>query len=211
LIKYRDLNRLSIGTLNHDLLVERLLDQNHITYQDGFDKPDGDVRYFNESLLLENKDKIRLYKLHGSLNWFRVRDNLSSDAILDRYALLLNPNAWHNRNSRGEFVHNLSGVPLFLTGSYNKMFQYNYGIIKHMLHHYEVDLHTSSYLIVSGYGWNDKGINGRLFEWLSRSSRNKLILLHHNPETSIKLESRSSMWHRYDNLVKSKQIVPVNK
>lgn len=211
LLEVPEIENVSIGTLNHDLLVERMLTDKGIRYLDGFGDPDGDVRFFDETIFLAQRHKVHYYKLHGSLNWFRVRDGRAPGAIFDRYALLLNPDVWHNRDSRGTFVDNLSGIPLFLTGSYNKMIQYNYGIIKHMLHHYEVDLHSCDKLIVSGYGWNDKGINGRLFEWLDRSTDNQLILLHRDPEHSIKTESRSAMWHRYEPLVVSGQIVSINK
>ena len=62
---------------------------------------------------------------------------------------------------------------------------------------------------MSGYGWNDKGINTYLFEWILTSQKRKLILLHENPE-SIK-ESKSAMWHRYDDLIKWGRLIPIKK
>ena len=64
---------------------------------------------------------------------------------------------------------------------------------------------------MSGYGWNDKGINGRLFQWLRSSLMNKIILLHREPEEKIKKGSKSPMWHSYDDLVKNGRLIPVKK
>jgi hypothetical protein len=56
-----------------------------------------------------------------------------------------------------------------------------------------------------GYGWNDKGISGRIFEWLESRLENRLILLHPNPE---KLKhSKSAMWHKFDQLFASGRLV----
>ena len=46
---------------------------------------------------------------------------------------------------------------------------------------------------------------------LDHSKNNRIILLHREPEKTIKTKSRSAMWHRYDSLVSSGQIVHVNK
>ena len=55
-------------SLNHDLLIERQLELNGIPFADGFSENDGDVVKFNWSW---NSDiSVRLYKLHGSLDWY---------------------------------------------------------------------------------------------------------------------------------------------
>ena len=64
---------------------------------------------------------------------------------------------------------------------------------------------------MSGYGWNDRGINGRLFEWILSSSDKRLFLLHENPEEKIKNNSKSAMWHRYDDLVNDGRLIPIKK
>lgn len=72
-------------------------------------------------------------------------------------------------------------------------------------------LTKSHTMIMSGYGWNDRGINGRLFEWLYSDRGNRILLLHEHPEISIKEKSKSAMWHRYDGLIKDNQLILIKK
>lgn len=202
------LNIINIATLNHDLLVEKLLDLNKIDYCDGFGKPEGEIRYFSPDSY-DIEEKIKLYKLHGSLNWYRFREEKNGRTI-DRYGMALTTDHWHLKNSDGHFVNVLDGTPLFLTGSYNKMLDYNFGIFKTIHNKFDNILAQSDTIIMSGYGWNDRGINGRLFQWLGSSFENKILLVHEKPE-NLKRYSRSALWHRYDGLVKENRLIPIKK
>ncbi len=44
------IDRLDIGTLNHDLLVESLLSEIQVRFVDGFGNPEGEVRFFDPNL-----------------------------------------------------------------------------------------------------------------------------------------------------------------
>ncbi len=201
-------NFIKIATLNHDLLVERILDIHSINYCDGFGKPKGEIRYF-EPDLYDKEEKVKLFKLHGSLNWYRFREEINNRTI-DRYGMALKPDHWHLKDSNGHFVNTIDGTPLFLTGSYNKMLDYNFGIFKIIHNKFDNMLPNINTIIMSGYGWNDRGINGRLFQWLGSSFKNKIILLHENPE-DLKRYSRSALWHKYDGLVKEKRLILIKK
>lgn len=193
-----------IATLNHDLLVERYLSDNQISYTDGFSEPDGDIRYFEPSRF-DRMEDIRLYKLHGSINWFRFR------RISDFYACVVGDNYEYCRDARGEWVNNISHIPRFLTGTYNKMASYGFGIIAWFQSKFFEQLNQSDIIIMSGYGWNDRGINGRLMDWILSSPNKRLILLHEKPEEKIRDQSRSAMWHRYDPLVAEGRLIPIRK
>ena len=50
LAKLDSIDKLDIVTLNHDLLIEKLLSNNALYFIDGFDASDREVRYFNPDL-----------------------------------------------------------------------------------------------------------------------------------------------------------------
>ena len=124
--------------------------------------------------------------------------------------MTLKSDHWHLKDSNDHFVDAIDGTPLFLTGSYNKMLDYNFGIFKMIHNKFDNMLPKFDTIIMSGYGWNDRGINGRLFQWLGSSFENKIILLHENPE-DLKRYSRSALWHRYDELIKEKKLILIRK
>jgi len=206
-------SQLDIVTLNHDSLIEQILDNANIKYSDGFGETNGQVRYFDPNLYIP-ENKINLFKLHGSLNWYRFRDEAEKNGrkiTIDRYGMALNPDHWLCRDSNGNFINVLDGKPIFLAGSYNKMLDYNFGIFKAIQNRFDSFLSHHNLMVMSGYGWNDRGINGRLFEWISSSLERRLILFHRNPEEEIKEKSKSAMWHRYDNLVEEGRLIPIKK
>ncbi len=66
----RDFDSVDIFTLNHDTLLERDFRTQGITFSDGFGGEDGDARYFNN---IWEEGSVRMLKLHGSINWLRLR------------------------------------------------------------------------------------------------------------------------------------------
>ena len=58
-----EVDSLEIFTLNHDTLIEKLLDDNDIFYCDGFSNPDGEVRWYNPSLY-DKFSKTNIYHHH---------------------------------------------------------------------------------------------------------------------------------------------------
>ena len=67
-----EIERCDICTLNHDLLAESQMDIAQVKFEDGFAKPDGDIRWFDPKGYDESDAKARLFKLHGSINWWRL-------------------------------------------------------------------------------------------------------------------------------------------
>ena len=65
-------------------------------------------------------------------------------------------------------------------------------------------------MAMSGYGWNDRGINGRLMEWLHSAEEKHLILMHEKLD-DLESYSRSSLWNRYRPLVDAGRIAPIPK
>lgn len=212
IIENKNFDKIDIVTLNHDLLIERYLSENKIEFCDGFSEPDGDYCYFIPDTYRETSKQVRLIKLHGSINWYRLRHfNKETNTTIDFYIKLLSgKDHWRVYNSKGElFGNTMEAYPIFLTGTMNKLSDYNFGIVRSVHLRYDEILEKHNTIVMSGYGWNDKGINGRLQEWIMTSDEKKIILLHEDPE-SIK-KSRSFMWHRFDDLVKWGRLIPVKK
>lgn len=69
----------NIFTLNHDLLIEKVLLEQAVHFNFGFSEPDRDqARQWLPDLFDESEPRVRLFKLHGSLNWYRARRGDSS-------------------------------------------------------------------------------------------------------------------------------------
>lgn len=210
LIAGNNIEQINIVTLNHDLLIEKYLKNIKCKYVDGFTEPDGDICYFDPQLYESEKDKVKLFKLHGSLDWYRVRDYIKEEnTTYDLYTKLVGNDHWHCKNGKGKMLSILESYPIFITGTYNKQSDYSHGIVRYVHLKFFEQLSKNNIIIMSGYGWNDKGINTYLFEWILTSQNRKLILLHENPE-SLK-ESKSAMWHRYDDLIKWGRLIPIKK
>jgi hypothetical protein len=195
--------KLTITTLNHDLLVERSLETQAIPYADGYDQPAPDLCWFNPALFEARDSKVKLLKLHGSINW----------------------GWWSSKNQQGWAKRQLGTKPPYrdlsgdvltrypdsvcLIGTYNKLPSYNYGALAHLHTKFFLLLQEHANIVMSGYGWNDHSINGRLLEWLYGRSDRKIVLLHERPE-ELK-SSKSAMWHRYDKLVQSGKLIALRK
>ena len=70
---FRDPNlKVTVATVNYDLVFDQFFYDTSINFQDGFSK-NTDVAIW-ESFDLETEDVLYL-KLHGSLNWFQIKEN----------------------------------------------------------------------------------------------------------------------------------------
>lgn len=158
-------SHIDIFCLNHDLLLESYFKEKGIEYVNGF-KPEGDDMVFDPELF--NIDhRISLIKLHGSLNW-RYDHHLSKYKLYKEYGDLVNPD------------------PLILVGTYNKQQEYVNGFFTALFVEFYQRLQKSNTLVICGYGFSDKAINSQIIFWMNKSTDNKLILIHEDPELLVK-------------------------
>jgi hypothetical protein len=169
------ISQLNIITLNHDTLVEQLMERNSVELVDGFGPPDGDVRWYDDRLYDTPLTAARLFKLHGSINWYRfLVDGLPRTAVV-------------RGDSRGEVLDG-QRKPLqrwikdasFLTGG-NKAIRYQHGIYLDLLFRFQEVLRNCDVMLMCGYGWGDAAINLRLDTWMD-DRRKRIVLLHPDPE-----------------------------
>ena len=111
---------LDIFSLNHDLLIELLLNQKKIPFADGFGERDGDVLRFSWSW--NSGVPVRLYKLHGSVDWYRF-----SFPTFVQFGKASNPDFCENAD--GTPLSLLEPKPLFLTGTTVKEQLYGVSVV----------------------------------------------------------------------------------
>jgi hypothetical protein len=192
---------LNILTLNHDLLVEDLLTQKGIPFEDGFGKADGNIRWFEPDTLLSDT-KVKLVKLHGSIDWYSFLvdgyDKVGKVAI----------NNTEQKYTADKDIDLTKKTPEVLSGL-NKIKYYNYGIYTDIHYHFQRILYQNDVMLMSGYGWGDDAINTRLLTWLDKKRAHKLILLHNDPNI---LMDRCMIFDRdYSNWVSNGKLIPMGK
>lgn len=194
-------DRVNVVTLNHDILVESVLSDSGYEYTDGFGNSAGEVRWYDPGLLLNPKHPVTLIKPHGSISWhyFRKADGTRN------FGIPITNDVEHCRDEHGQRIHLLGGRPIFLSGG-NKEVTYTSGIYADMHDAFLRSLDATQTVIMSGYGWNDKGMSYRLLRWLDRNPERKIILLHENPD-EIQFGSRGIMPDSFDGLVRRGQMI----
>ncbi len=195
-----DVDRLDIVTLNHDTLVEKLLTENGIPFEDGFGEIDGDVRWFEDSVYDSISAKIRIFKPHGSVDWYLFRGNQYPASVAGSDPL----NCFSNS---GEKLQNFYKMPSFLSGV-DKILAYNRGIFSEIFYRFHQVLREHDFMVMSGYGWGDTAINFRLMNWLEGDRKRSIMLLYKDPN---ELCSRSlQLEESYRPFVKSGQLIPTS-
>lgn len=168
----KQFSSIHIFTLNHDLLLEKYLDENRIKYSDGFAENINGKKSFNGYF----SEHIKLYKLHGSVDWFATSGKTRYDSKVIK-------------NTK-------SNNPLILIGTFNKLSDYSRNIAFELQHLFYSALKTVNTLIVAGYGFGDQGINSRIINWINNNSNNKIILIHPNPD-QLKMTARKAISHEW--------------
>jgi hypothetical protein len=171
LARAEPIKQLNIVTLNHDTLVEQLLAENGVEVADGFGPSDGDIRWHDDHLYDTSLAAVRLFKLHGSVNWYDFPVN-----GLPRPGLVVGEDSEELADHDGTPLKPLLPNPSFLTGG-NKAIRYQHGIYIDLQYRFHELLRRCDVILMCGYGWGDLAINLRLDTWMERSRR-KIILLH---------------------------------
>jgi hypothetical protein len=190
-------------------VIEQFLGRCHVKYTDGFGPPINDVRYWSPKRFEDHSYNVRLFKLHGSVNWFLFRPNTETGRN-EPVGIPLGGDFWHTRNPDGELQLPLDGRPVLLAGTFNKMLQYTTGIYADLYCQMYRAFRETDILILCGYGFGDKGINTRLIEWAYSSQQNVLVVIHGEPE-SLKTKVRGAISKNWDEWLQNRKVVLVQK
>lgn len=183
---------LNVFTLNHDCLLERYLRDNGGAIVDGFNPENSlGIRSWNPVLFdcPSNHTKnpvVRLFKLHGSINWRRFRpreaqnQEPSGNPWREEYVgIRSNPGLADAKDAEGR-IHEELDRALFIAGTFNKMFSYLNHVFLELHYRFHRALGEPTRLVVSGYGFGDKGINNRITDWMcsacSSGARNMILI-----------------------------------
>ena len=217
-------------TLNHDLFFD-WLGQNHLglwqNYSDGFrlegspyygylshvfnpgEKNEVHKRYYVKLAFFDDKfdTSLSLFKLHGSIFntiVYTPQPNQEAVRVKDDYGISqFYMEIFNNEDNKYEFKNLLDQVhPDFLSGTTFKTRSYtrdNHYV--NLFKHFETNLKESELLIITGYGFQDSGINKYIENYYLKDGKSILVIDPYKPKTDL-LE-------RYPNLFIEKGITQV--
>ncbi len=169
---------LDIFTLNHDLLIERQFEKAKVAIADGFVQRNAKARRFTG---VWKGRKVRLYKLHGSIDSYPCEFTNG----WQQFARVKGNPERLSQATRGR-VRPINLFPFLFVGTTEKERRYGVGVPGEIFFEVHRRLKTHQRLICCGYGWSDNGINNRLGQWVQRSNKNKLIVLHGDSVDQLK-------------------------
>lgn len=194
-----NIQELNIVTLNHDTLVEQFLSANEIEYVDGFGARDGDVRWSDDRVYENTNTRVRLLKLHGSVNWYSLKHG-----NIPKTAMLLGNDLSCARDASGSELKAERLTPSFLSGLH-KSVSYHRGFFADVHFRFLELLRRCNRMIMSGYGWGDTAINFQIETWIDSPRDNKVALLHTDPrqlsDRSVIMATSYEWWLRSGRLV----------
>lgn len=205
--------RIDLFSLNHDLILEQVLDNLNLPFSDGFGNEESAIRYWAPNLLKAEDGRTRLFKLHGSIDWYLIQPRDGRQEY--RFAQFRGLDPYHLPGQNGEEWLTYRGHgPKLLVGTFNKILQYTSDIYSSLHCHLHESLERSSTLIVSGYGFRDKGINTRIVQWISsdhtRTEKIRLIVIHHDFASLIR-NARPVISRNWDRWVEEGVVFAVEK
>jgi hypothetical protein len=194
----------TIATLNHDTVIETALRSINVPYDDGFVDLTLEIARCEPARLAAGSS-LRVLKLHGSVDWYWVRqgDSGTEGDFLARISLDMPHHRLRLKDGTHLMVH--SGRPVLLIGTHNKMLSYSAEIFLTLFYRFTEALHYSTALVVCGYGFRDKGINRTIVEWLESGGDRVLTIIHREPDT-LRSRARGAISLRWDSWLKRHQL-----
>lgn len=201
---------IDIFTLNHDTLLEQCLSQSKDIklddLNDGFNLHQDNIRRWDPALFNSQSHRIRLIKLHGSINWFRYYPDGGGWII----GIPSKLDFCNKEESNDDFKLQINHRPIFLVGTFNKMLNYIEGIYSDLFFQFYNSLKSIDNLIIIGYGFGDKGINTKIIEWMYSNSDNKLFII--EPKLKeLKSKARGAITNNWDNWITNGRLHTLEK
>lgn len=149
--------KLNIFTLNYDATVDIFCESKAIRYTDGFE-PD-----WNSTRFEDKENRINLFKLHGSLYWFRTKSNKTIKVPMKGL-----------QSSLLKYLtdEEVSEMMIYPTLEKNKQF----GVYSWLSQKFKDELNHSKICVIMGYSFRDGDIKDSIIESLSSNQNLWLII-----------------------------------
>jgi hypothetical protein len=203
------ISSLDLLTLNHDIVLEKYLDAHSVKYTAGFESPENNYHYWSPEVFADPSYRVRLLKLHGSVNWFRYQSSAATGKN-DPVGTADDGRHWLIKDPNGELGFRDHGRPVLLVGTFNKMMEYSYRIFADLFCQFRHALRGTDLLIVCGYSFRDPGINEQVSEWADSSQEKVMVVIHADPE-ALKKGARGNIFFRWNGWSEKKKLVVVRK
>lgn len=165
----------NIFTLNHDILLETLLEMNNLAYSTGHSVMGSCVEYNGEKIPCFDNDfneNINIHKLHGSIDFYKFRyyQKNGNNIFLsptEKYVHFTTRD-YHVKHgvkmidtNTNEVIQdmNFDIVPKFITGTDKKSVIENDFLFKSLFNNFENIISQTKHLLVSGYSFRDNHVN----------------------------------------------------
>lgn len=152
--------QLKIFTLNYDGTVEIFCENKRIKCTDGFD-PDWNIDLFDRNI------RIHLYKLHGSLYWFRTQSNKTIKVPIKGLRI---PDVKYLTDE------SISEMMIYPSLEKNKQL----GVYSWLSQTFKSELSRSDICVIVGYSFRDEDIRESIIEALSTNPNLWLVLISPN-------------------------------
>jgi len=149
--------KMIIFTLNYDATIEIFCENRGIRYTDGFE-PDWNFERFEDE-----SNQINLFKLHGSLYWFRTKSNKTIKVPMKG---LQSPLLKYLTDEE------VSELMIYPTLEKNKQF----GVYSWLSQKFKDELNRSDVCVIMGYSFRDGDIKESIIESLSSNHNLWLII-----------------------------------
>ncbi len=204
-----NLEKIDIFTLNHDTVLERALSSHGISFVDGFGTAINNIKYWNPAQFAEVDCKVRIFKLHGSINWFRFRPDNGSWAD-EKIGISLDGDVEHTESPDGRPQHTVDGRPMFLIGTFNKILEYIREIYVDIYCLFSHALAKTQRLIICGYGFGDKGINTRVISWMYSAPGRRIVVIGPEAEKLIR-NARDAISKKWEDWIKQGKLIILSR
>ena len=172
---------LDLFTLNHDKVLEKYLDNSRVAYTEGFESTENGYRYWSPEVFQQSIHKVRLFKLHGSVRWFRYEPNAATGRN-DPVGMAIDGRHWLIEDPHGQLRLRHWDRSMLLVGTFNKVPEYTNRIFADLFYEFRRSLRQTDILVVCGYGFGDRGINMQIADWAFSSNEVLIVVIHGKPE-----------------------------
>ena len=152
---------MNLFTLNHDTVLEQYLAGAGIEFTDGLESTENGYLYRSPDVFEHSTDKARLFKLHGSRDWFRYEPNAATGRN-DPVGKAIDERYWLIKDLDGNLQWRFCGRSILLVGTFNKMLQYTDRIFADLFCQLRRTLRETDFLIGPGTVSEIKASIGRL-------------------------------------------------